>query len=96
MVRKKKPKRMGETMIGFDLKNNDSYTNIKDIYHAVGRTSRSASEAFKDADYATPIWRCSSDFDRTMHFLQQMFIGMIQTGLTLGGIIFLIYWIFRG
>ena len=96
MIRKKKPKRVGETMVGFDLKNNDSYTSIKDPYHAVGRTSRTASEAFKDADYATPIWKCSTDFDRTMFFLKQAFIGFAQVGLTVGGIIFLIYWLFRG
>jgi hypothetical protein len=96
MVRKKKPKIIGETMIGFDLKNRDEHADIKDIYHAVGRTSRTASEAFKDADYATPIWKCSTDFDRTMHFLGQMLIGFAQAALIFGGVIFLIYWIFRG
>lgn len=29
------------------------------------RTHRSASEAFRDADYATPIWRCETDWDIT-------------------------------
>jgi len=96
MVRKKKPKRMGEIMIGFDLKNNDSYSNVNDIYHTVGRTSRTASEAFKDADYATPIWKCSTDFDRGMHFIKEACIGFAQAGFLLGGIIFLIMWIFRG
>ena len=33
------------------------------------RTHRSASEAFRDADYATPIWRCESDWDRTKEYL---------------------------
>ena len=33
------------------------------------RTHRSASEAFRDADYATPIWRCESDWDRTKQYL---------------------------
>jgi len=96
MVRKKKLKRVGETMIGFDLKNNDGYSEVKDIYHAVGRTSRSASEAFKDADYATPIWKCSTDFDRGMHFLKEACIGFVQAGLVIGGTIFLIMLVFRG
>ena len=96
MIHKKKPKRIGETMVGFDLKNNDSYTSIKDPYHAVGRTSRSVSEAFKDADYATPIWKCSTDFDRAVHFLAQVGVGMFQTGFVLGTLILLAYWVLRG
>ena len=30
-------------------------------YKEVGRTYSSASEAFKDADYATAIWRCETE-----------------------------------
>ena len=29
----------------------------------------SASEAYKDVDYATPIWRCENDWDRTKEYL---------------------------
>jgi hypothetical protein len=32
-----------------------------DAHKEVGRTYSSASEAFKDADYATAIWRCESE-----------------------------------
>ena len=32
-------------------------------YKEVGRTYSSASEAFKDADYATAIWRCESEHE---------------------------------
>ena len=28
------------------------------------KTHRSASEAFRDADYATGIWKCKTDLDR--------------------------------
>lgn len=41
----------------------------------VGKTYSSASEAFGDADYATPIWRCESDFDRTVRFMSDTIIG---------------------
>ena len=37
--------------------------------YGVDKTYRSASEAFRDADYATPIWRCESDWDRTKQYL---------------------------
>jgi hypothetical protein len=35
----------------------------------IGKTYRSTSEAFKDADYATPIWRCETEWDRTKDYL---------------------------
>lgn len=33
------------------------------------KTHRSVSEAFRDADYATPMWRCETDWDRTKEYL---------------------------
>lgn len=33
------------------------------------RTHRTASEAFRDADYATPIWRCETQWDKTKEYL---------------------------
>ena len=43
------------------------------IIHS-SKTHRTVSEAFRDADYATPIWRCESDWDRTKEYLG--WIGM--------------------
>jgi hypothetical protein len=37
--------------------------------HGMGKTYRSVSEAFRDADYATPMWRCESDWDRTKEYI---------------------------
>ena len=37
--------------------------------HGMGKTYRSASEAFRDADYATPMWRCESDWDRAKEYI---------------------------
>jgi hypothetical protein len=34
-----------------------------------GKTYRSTSEAFRDADYATPMWRCETEWDRTKEYL---------------------------
>jgi hypothetical protein len=33
------------------------------------KTKSSMSEAFRDADYATPIWRCETDWDRTKEYI---------------------------
>jgi hypothetical protein len=35
----------------------------------IGKTYRSTSEAFKDADYATPMWRCETEWDRTKEYI---------------------------
>ena len=35
----------------------------------LGKTYRSTDEAFKGADYATPIWRCETEWDRTKEYL---------------------------
>lgn len=35
----------------------------------IGKTYRSASEAFRDADYATGLWRCETEWDRTKQYL---------------------------
>lgn len=50
------------------------------------RTHRSASEAFRDADYATPIWRCETDWDRTKEYLGWilMWVGTLGALYLLG------------
>lgn len=37
--------------------------------HGEGKTYRSVSEAFRDADYATPMWRCETEWDRTKEYI---------------------------
>lgn len=44
------------------------------------RTHRTASEAFKDADYATPIWRCETDWDRTVEILKWIAVWVFTLG----------------
>ena len=33
------------------------------------KTHRTVSEAFKDADYATALWKCETEWDRTKQYL---------------------------
>ena len=49
---------------------NQYFSNVDPavIVHS-NKTHRTVSEAFRDADYATPIWRCESDWDRTKGYL---------------------------
>jgi hypothetical protein len=46
-----------------------------------GKTYSSASEAFRDADYATPIWRCESDWDRTKNYLGWIVMWLVTLGM---------------
>jgi hypothetical protein len=50
------------------------------------KTKSSASEAFRDADYATGLWRCESDWDRTREYLGWilMWIGLFGALYLLG------------
>jgi hypothetical protein len=53
--------------------------------YKLGKTYRSTDEAFKGADYATPIWRCESEWDRTKEY-----IGWILMWAVLLGSLFLL------
>lgn len=60
------------------------FTYQSDIDPAViihsNKTHRTASEAFRDADYATPIWRCESDWDRTKGYLGWIVMWIMLLG----------------
>jgi hypothetical protein len=51
------------------------------IIHS-NKTHRTVSEAFRDADYATPIWRCETDWDITKKYLG----GALMWAMLLGGL----------
>jgi hypothetical protein len=51
------------------------------------KTHRSASEAFRDADYATALWKCESEWDRCKEYG----VFVIMWGLLLAGLYGLFY-----
>ena len=53
-----------------------------------GKSYASSSEAFRDADYATPIWRCETEWDRTKQYLSWVAIW----GITLFSLYALAVW----
>lgn len=48
------------------------YAKFVSQKYRVGTTYRSVSEAFRDADYATPIWRCETENEKGIRFLKAM------------------------
>ena len=59
--------------------NND----YKQVYKNLHPVARSVDEAFKTADYATPIWRCESDTEKGIKFFVNMVVGMLMVALPL-------------
>ena len=50
------------------------------IHH--NKTHRTASEAFRDADYATAFWRCETEWDRCKEYGVWILIwGLLLAGL---------------
>ena len=45
--------------------------------YGVDKTYRTASESFRDADYATPIWKCETDKDRAIRYLKDGTIFLV-------------------
>jgi hypothetical protein len=94
MARKKKPVSAGNAL-ALDLRNPRSFDGVTDTRHAVGRTSRSASEAFKDASYAQAVWKCESEFEYAVRFIGDMVNGMFTVFMYLAIPILLVMWLFR-
>ncbi len=51
------------------------------------KTHRSASEAFRDADYATALWKCETEWDR----IKEGIIWVVLWGVLLAGLYGLFY-----
>lgn len=68
-------------------------TNYKQVYKNLGTTPRTLSEANKDADYATPIWRCETDSEKGWKFLVEALLGFGVVGLGATLLYGLLVWI---
>ena len=45
------------------------------------KTHRSVDEAFRTANYATPIWRCENDWDRTVEIFKWIAVWCFTLGI---------------
>jgi hypothetical protein len=53
----------------------------------VGKTYTSASEAFRDADYATGIWKCQSDMQRTWNMAKDLWPILLFIVIMFGAVL---------
>ena len=87
---KKKIVKTGITLEGIDMR---TYRGTADPHHVAGRTSRSVSEAFKDANYACAIYRHKSDIRQTLEFFSEFFMTLFMGGCAIALPIFLVLWL---
>jgi hypothetical protein len=57
------------------------------------KTHRTASEAFRDADYATAFWREKSEWEQSLEFLASAVIGFMWVAIVVGGTFCFVYWL---
>jgi hypothetical protein len=57
------------------------------------KTHRTASEAFRDADYATAFWRSRSDLEEAVDFVEKALLGFIWVGVVAGTVGAVVYWL---
>jgi hypothetical protein len=60
------------------------------------KTHRTASEAFKDASYATAFWRSKTDWEEAVDFIEQALLGFIWVGMVAGLVGAVAYWFIWG
>lgn len=69
--------------------NND----YRQVYKNVSKLPRTSDEAFKTADYATPIWRCETDTEKGIKFFVNMVVGMLMVALPLLAVYSFMVWL---
>jgi hypothetical protein len=65
----------------------------KSVQKNVGTTPRTLSEANKDANYATPIWRCENDNDKASKFVVDMVVGMLVVAVPMALVYGFMVWL---
>lgn len=67
--------------------------NYESVYKNVGSVPRTSDEAFKTADYATPIWRCETDNENGFKFFVNMLVGMLMVALPMTLVYGFVVWL---
>lgn len=71
----------------------NTLNDYRAIQKNTGLVPRTLSEANKDADYATPIWRCETENENGFKFLGDALIGFFYVWVAVGAGYALLYWL---
>ena len=55
--------------------------NYESVYKNTGMTPRTMAQAYKNADYATPIYRQKSELQDALEFISEAVVGFIYVAL---------------
>jgi hypothetical protein len=91
-MKKARPKMVVEKVEGIDMR---TYRGIEDPRHVAGRTSRSVSEAFRDASYACAIERHRSDWTEAVRWFQDFFLTLFWGGCAIALPTLLVLWLLK-
>ena len=75
---------------GLDMK---TYRGAEDPHHVVGRTSRSVSEAFRDASYACAIERHRGEWYEAVRWFGEFFMTLLMGGCAIALPVFVVLWL---
>jgi hypothetical protein len=87
---KQKTVKTGVVVEGLDMQ---AYRGIEDPRHVAGRTSRSVSEAFKDASYACAIERHRGDWYEAVRWFHDLFMFFFWAGCAIAFPILFVLWL---
>jgi len=87
---KQKTVKTGVVVEGLDMQ---AYRGIEDPRHVAGRTSRSVSEAFRDASYACAIERHRGDWHEAVRWFHDFFMTLFMGGCAIALPVFIVLWL---
>ena len=70
-------------------------SDYRQVYKNVGSVARTENEAYRNADYATPIWRCENDTDRAITFFKEALLGFGLIVFFGGGVLSVMYFLVK-
>jgi hypothetical protein len=85
-----KPKKAKMFVEGVDMR---TYRGTADPHHVAGRTYRSVSEAFKDANYACAIYKHKSDLREALEWFSDFFMTLFWGGCAIAFPILIVVWL---
>lgn len=67
--------------------------NYESIYKNTGTVPRTMAQAYKNADYATPIYRQKSDLHEAWEFISDAVVGFVYVACVSGLVYAVLTWL---
>ena len=67
--------------------------NYESVYKNTGTVPRTMAEAYKNADYATPIYRQKSEWREALEFISDALVGFVYVACISGPVYAVLTWL---